>query len=301
MLNLQQLTTFVTVVSEGSMTAAADKLYLTQPAVSQQIRLLEEGLGVELLQRGSRQVRLTPHGEILIEFSRRIIQLTQNAEVAIKSLGSKLKGHLHIGTVSSVGLHLMSPMVSRLMRNNPELKIRLDYDLGDKLISEFKRGRIDVLILPHVGREFDVDLEQTEAKSFLKEEMWLVSGGKELGVPEEIDIELYDEWPVINLVDEYPGFTRALKEAMGARYDTLDVLFESSNVGTLKRVIESGMGWGFLPAHSIRKQVRSGRLTRTRVRDFNYDIDLVYYYKKDSDKKSLIEVFYQTLSQSERG
>jgi DNA-binding transcriptional LysR family regulator len=157
------------------------------------------------------------------------------------------------------------------------------------------------LILPHVGKEFDVDLEQTEAKSFLKEEMWLVSGGKELGVPEEIDIELYDEWPVINLVDEYPGFNRALKEAMGARYEELDVLFESSNVGTLKRVIESGMGWGFLPAHSIRKQVRSGRLMRTRVRDFKYDIDLVYYYKKDSEKASLIEVFYQTLSQSDRG
>ena len=65
MLNLYQLQTFVTVVSEGSMTAAADKLYLTQPAVSQQIRALEEELGVELLVRGVRQIKATPQGEIL--------------------------------------------------------------------------------------------------------------------------------------------------------------------------------------------------------------------------------------------
>ena len=57
MLNLYQLTTFVTVISEGSMTAAADKLFLTQPAVSQQIRNLEEELGVELLVRGVRQIK----------------------------------------------------------------------------------------------------------------------------------------------------------------------------------------------------------------------------------------------------
>ena len=77
MLNLYQLTTFVTVISEGSMTAAADKLFLTQPAVSQQIRNLEEELGVELLVRGVRQIKATPQGEILYEHSRKILHHVQ--------------------------------------------------------------------------------------------------------------------------------------------------------------------------------------------------------------------------------
>ncbi len=72
MLNLQQLSTFVTVISEGSMTAAADKLFLTQPAVSQQIRNLEEELGVDLLVRGVRQIKSTPQGEVLYEHAKRI-------------------------------------------------------------------------------------------------------------------------------------------------------------------------------------------------------------------------------------
>ena len=74
-------------------------------------------------------------------------------------------------------------------------------------------------------------------------------------------------------------------------------IFETSNVGTLKRVIESGLGWGFLPAHSIRKQVRSGRLSRTHVQGLDYDMDLLFYYRKNSEKKTLLETFYQALSQ----
>ena len=66
MLNLQQLSTFVTVISEGSMTAAADKLFLTQPAVSQQIRNLEEELGVDLLVRGVRQARAVQRVFVLV-------------------------------------------------------------------------------------------------------------------------------------------------------------------------------------------------------------------------------------------
>jgi DNA-binding transcriptional LysR family regulator len=104
MKNLYQLTTFVTVISEGSMTAAADKLFLTQPAVSQQIRNLEEDLGVELLVRGVRQIKATPQGEILYEYAKKILQLTQQAEIAIKSIGAELKGQLRIGTLNSIGI-----------------------------------------------------------------------------------------------------------------------------------------------------------------------------------------------------
>ena len=103
MLNLHQLSTFVTVIGEGSMTAAADKLYLTQPAVSQQIRNLEDEVGVELLVRGVRQIKATPQGEVLYEHAKRLLQQVQKAEIAVKSMGAELKGHARIGTMNSIG------------------------------------------------------------------------------------------------------------------------------------------------------------------------------------------------------
>ncbi|NUN06494.1 MAG: LysR family transcriptional regulator [Bdellovibrio sp.] len=301
MKNLYQLNTFVTVISEGSMTAAADKLYLTQPAVSQQIRNLEEDLGVELLVRGVRQIKATPQGEVLYEYARKIINLTQQAEIAIKSIGNHMKGQLRIGTLNSLGLHLMSPIVGRLMRHNPNLMLKIDYEQGDELIKGFKKGHYDILILPDVKVEFAAELENCEQKFLVKEEMWLVGSNKEEKMPQQITLKDIGSFALVNFVDEFPGFSSLLNGKMQTLGLNVPSIFESSNVGTLKRVIEAGLGWGFLPAHSIKKQVRSGRLNRVYVKDLHYEIDLMFYYKKNSDNKALVEVFYQTMAQQEKG
>lgn len=302
MLNLYQLTTFVTVISEGSMTAAADKLFLTQPAVSQQIRNLEEELGVELLVRGVRQIKATPQGEILYEHSRKILHHVQQAEIAIKSMGAELKGHVVLGTLNSLGLHLMSPIISRLLRHNPDLMVKVEYQKGEELIQNFRNGKLDVLILPECQREFSINLDDSyEAKFLNKEEMWLVVSGKDSNVPQQVSVSELSDYPIVQFTGEYPGFDSKIKEKMTSASKKYNVVFESSNVGTLKRVIETGIGLGFLPAHAVKKQVRSGRMNRVHVKDLSYEMDLVYYYKKNSDKKVLVETFYQALSQQEKG
>ncbi|MBX2988969.1 MAG: LysR family transcriptional regulator [Bdellovibrionaceae bacterium] len=302
MLNLQQLHTFVTVISEGSMTAAADKLYLTQPAVSQQIRNLEEEMGVELLVRGVRQIKATPQGEVLYEHAKRILQQVQQAEVGVRSMGAELKGHMRIGTMNSIGLHIMSPIVSRLMRHNPDLMVRVDYQKGEELIKAFKKGQFDVLIIPEAEEEFGAEMDAgIEGKFLLKEELWLVGSGKDSSIPPQITLKEIGLFPLVNFIDEFPGFQKKMRDLLGPASTENVSVFESSNVGTLKRVIEAGLGWGFLPSHSVRKQVRAGRLTRTHIKDFHYEIDLVFYYNRKSDKKVLCETFYQALSQQEKG
>lgn len=298
MKNLYQLTTFVTVVSEGSMTAAADKLYLTQPAVSQQIRNLEEDLGVELLVRGVRQIKATPQGEVLYEYAKKIINLTQLAEIAIKSIGAEMKGQLRVGTLNSIGIHLMSPIVGRLMRHNPELMLKIEYALGDDLIKAYKKGQYDVIILPTPSSEFGADLEGSEQKFLFKEEMWLVGSGKDEKLPQHIQTSELGQFPLVHFTEEFPGFNRQLEEK--TRNTPLNPIFESANVGTLKRVIEAGLGWGFLPATSIKKQVRAGRLNRVYVKDLSYEMDLMFCYKKNIENKALVEVFFQTLYQQEK-
>jgi DNA-binding transcriptional LysR family regulator len=301
MMNLYQLTTFVTVISEGSMTAAADKLYLTQPAVSQQIRNLEEELGVELLVRGVRQIKPTAQGETLFEHARKILQHVHLAENAIKSMGAELKGQLNLGTLNSLGLHLMSPVVTRLLRNNPELRVKIEYSRGENLIQRFNNAEIDILILPEIPAQFKNQIQpSTEAKFLIKEEMWLVGSGKDTELPQQINFAQLNQIPFVNFSDEYPAFDKLIQSKVKESGVKLNTIFESSNVGTLKRVIESGIGWGFIPAHSIKKQVRAGRLTRTHVKDLHYEMDLMFYYPNKSEKKVLCETLYQTLSQQEK-
>jgi DNA-binding transcriptional LysR family regulator len=131
--------------------------------------------------------------------------------------------------------------------------------------------------------------------------MWLVSSGKDSNVPQQISISELCDYPIVHFTGEYPSFDTMLNQKIQASGKKLNVIFESSNVGTLKRVIETGIGLGFLPAHSVKKQVRSGRMNRIHIKDLTYEMDLVYYYKKGSQIKVLVETFYQALSQQEKG
>ncbi len=297
MLNLYQLQSFVTVISEGSMTGAADKLFLTQPAISQQIKNLEDELGVELLVRGVRQIRPTLQGEVLFDYAKKILQQTQQAEVAVKTMGTALKGQIRVGTLNSLGVQLISPIVSRLLKYNPKLQIKIDYDLGENLIRAYKNQELDVVILPETDRQYGVHLE-AEKRFLMKEEMWLVGSGKETDMPSNISLAELGRYPLITFTKEYPLFSEMLEKSLQQVGLKMEPAFESTNVGTLKRVIESGLGWGFLPALTIKKQVKMGRLNRVHVKDLSFEVDFFYYQRKGSEK--IVDVFFQALQGQER-
>ncbi len=300
-MNLQQLITFSTVISEGSMTAAAEKLYLTQPAVSQQIRNLEEELGVSLLDRGSRHARPTVQGQLLYDYAKRIIALTQQAQVAIQTMGEGVKGTLRIGTLNSLGLQLISPAIGTFMKHNPKISIALVYKDGAEVFKSLKRGELDVAILPDVESEYGEHPEGIEAHPLIRDEMWLVGSGRDTTIPEEASIEDLASRPYMRLTERYEGFEKQLSEALQRHGIELKPSFETNNVGTLKRLVEAGLGWGFLPSHAIRKQVRMGRLTVVDFADVRYSVNVQYYGRKTPETEQAIDVFYRSLKQQGLG
>jgi len=303
-MNFQHLTTFCTVISEGSMTAAAEKLYLTQPAVSQQIRNLEDELKVELLQRGSRQAKPTAQGQILYEYAKRILALSQQAQLAIQTMNVEVEGAFRIGTLNSLGLYIVSPVIGLFLKHNSKLSVQLTYDSGPALIDGFNKGDLDIIILPDAQVEYGAEPQNFEKKLLMQDEMWLVGNSKDSHLPEDIELQDLPLKPFVKIMERYPNFENELGKSLSKIGVKLSPVFETVNVGTLKRVLESGLGWGFLPSHSIRKHVRSGRLTSVPVLDFNYTMNLYYYYKKnllDENSKRMSEVFFRALTQQVQG
>lgn len=296
-MNLQQLSTFCTVLSEGSMTAAAEKLFLTQPAVSQQIRNLEEDMGVELLVRGTRQVKATLQGQILYDYAKRILNLTQQAQVAIQTMSQELTGQLRLGTLNSIGLFLVSPIIGLFLRHNQRLHIKLNYGAGDKIINEMRQQNLDMAILPEMRSEYGIEFADFEKRFLFKDEMWLVGSGRDTTLPTSIDLRQYPTRPVAYFTDHYPGFRQMLEQKIASNKLQVQPVFEAENVGTLKRVIESGLGWGFLPSHAIRKQVRAGRMAQVLVDEVKYSVNVNLYFRKDARTEQMHETFYQALRQ----
>ena len=300
-MNLQHLSTLCTVLNEGSMTAAANQLYLTQPAISQQIRSLEEELGVTLLIRGARQVKPTTQGQLLFEYAKRILRLSQQAEIAIHTITKKVFNDLRVGTLNSIGMYLISPILSFFLRYNANLSIKLIYGSLERIIKEVDQGSIDIAILPNLDEETKVDispLSRFKERLLFRDEVCLVSSNRNLS-GKNIRFKDFFEKPIVIYSEIYPSFKKIFEEKVSDVKVKVSPVFEANNVGTVKRVIEFGLGWGFLPAHSISKQIRTRRLFRTHCDEIKHTIDLKLYYNSKSvkNKEEIIDVFHKVILQ----
>lgn len=296
-MNFQHLKTFCAVLSEKSMTAASQKLFLTQPAVSQQIRNLEEELGAVLLVRGVRQVKATPQGQILYEYAHRILNLVEQSKIAIQTVSAEVSGVLRIGTLNSIGLYLIGPIFELFLKSNSSVRLQLRYAEGADVIKMLENGAVDAAILPHAENEYGSDPEDCQKEPIGADEMWLVGSLKDRKLPTSILLKDYGQRPIVHLTQEYTGFEKLLTKELKKRGVTVHPVFESSNVGTLKRMIESGLGWGFLPAHSVRKQVSTGRMQRIQIEDFSYYLDMYCYFPKTLKVAKNLEVFLKAVQQ----
>lgn len=294
-LNLQHLVTFCTVLTEGSMTAAGNKLSLTQPAISQQIKGLEAQLKVRLLERGSKVVKPTVQAQLLFDYAKKILNLSHQARAAMHSLGGSISGHFRIVTINSLGLYLVSPIIGMLLRNNPKLKIDLIYGSYAQAVNAMRNGTVDISILPDLKTESGFELSQFASQFLIEDDIWLVGSGKEsLGAP-SIEVKDLPNRPIVTFSDIYPQFKLQLDKQLKEAQTKLEPVFISDNVGTLKKVIESNMGWGFLPAHSIKKQVRARRLNHVLIKSLSYATKLYMYHSVDNPNKEALNMLFLAL------
>jgi DNA-binding transcriptional LysR family regulator len=146
-MDIRQLKYFLTIAEEGQITSAAKKLNMAQPPLSQQLKLLEEELGVKLVERGSRHVNLTDTGKILMNRARQIIELSNSTVKEINDFSKGLKGTLSIGTVSSSGAILLNEKIAQFHKEHAGIKFEIYEGNTYKLIDLLNKGIIEVGIV----------------------------------------------------------------------------------------------------------------------------------------------------------
>ena len=290
-MDFQYLKTFCSVISEGNMTIAASRLKITQPAVSQQIRYLERELGVKLLHRDARKVKPTVQGQIFYETSQRILNLLNNAKSSIKTLSLNLSaGDIRICTLSSIGMHLVSPVIGNFLKLSQRMKLSLMYGAGEAVIQKMQKGDIDLVIMPDIRTEYGRDFPQFRKSFLFKDSLSFVGSGKDQSLPKSLSFKDLSRFRFVHVENHYLAFQNLFYKKMKDLKAPIEISFRSDNIGTVKRVVESGLGCGFLPIHSIRKQLRLGRLKRIDVEDFNYSVNLNLYTRPDPKKEKILEI-----------
>ena len=289
-MDLQQLTTFCVIISDKNMTTAAHRLKITQPTVSRQIKLLEAELGVRLLERGSREIRPTMQGQLFFDYAQKILNLVQKAESAVQSVSDHLEGSLRVATVNYLGMSLIAPVVCHFLKPSRKFKIQLSYLQPSEVIEKMQKSEIEAVIMPSLKKEYGVSFPHYERYSLFQDKMLFVGSRRDISLPKSIQIKNLNERPLISFSNILPQFAFYLEQKKKEQGVQVCPIFEVNNLGIMKKIIETGKYWGFMPHSSIQKQIQTGRFSLVKVKDFEYKVDIEVYFLKQLGNKKLIEI-----------
>lgn len=143
-MNLSQLETFVITVEKGTLSAAAEELHLTQPAVSKQLKALEEFFGVRLLDRSGREVKLTEGGRIFYRRAREILRLLEQLRRELAEVTNLVRGELLLGASTIPGHYVLPRLIGNFKAKYPQVEIKLEIGDSEDIIKRLIEGEIEL-------------------------------------------------------------------------------------------------------------------------------------------------------------
>ena len=146
-MDIKQLKYYITIVEEGTITHAANKLHMAQPPLSTQLKLLEDELGTKLMERGARKIKLTDAGKILYKRAKHIVEITTSTTKEIEEFRKGIQGTLRLGTISSSGTVLLSKRIIDFNKKYPNIKFEIHEGNTFELIEKINSGIIEVGIV----------------------------------------------------------------------------------------------------------------------------------------------------------
>lgn len=263
-MELRQLTTFIKVAQFQSFSKAAASLGYSQSAVTVQIRLLEQELGVRLFDRMYKRVILTGQGKQFLDSAYIILQDVNRAALALAQSETTLTGQLHIGTLESLCFARLPEVMRDFRSLHPGVSIQITTGIPEELIKKMEQGEVDIIYIldePLYNNNWNKLLEQ-------REQIVMVASaelGEAIG-PGTHRLEELLEKPFY-LTERDANYRRLLDQRLAALGRSVVPALESSYASFLLRVLEDTEGISYLPWFLVEEKVRSGILTVIDVED----------------------------------
>ena len=258
MIDLRNIETFYWVATLGGFRTAAEKLHATQPAISQRVRALEEGLGVKVFDRDARGVALTAKGQELLPFAERMLRLRLEMLQAVRA-ETVIRGTLRLG-VSETIVHTWLPrLMERLHDAYPALLMEIEVDTSTLLKEQINNHQLDLgFLLGPMTESHVYSLELCEYPL-----RWLASPRLALG-PEPVSLRRIAEWPVIT----YPASTDPHREIRsmlrGASSDPVR-MYGSAAISVIVRMAQDAIGTAVIAPVTAHRALEDGSLRMLEV------------------------------------
>lgn len=269
-MDLKQLEALVTVAETGSVTKASHLLHIVQPAVTRQIKTLEQELGVLLFERTRQGMRPTAAGTLLIDRARRALTELERARAEIRPDRGPLGGIATVGLLESTIDILARPLIDRIRQRYPGITLRLLTAYSGHLQQWLDNGDIDLSLL--------YDLRSTPSlrvRPLLREQLWALAppeAGLHAGEP--VPTATLAAHPMVVPVAGH-GLRVLIDQVFARAGRAPDIAVETNSLRIQKQMVEAGCGWTMLPASGITAEVDAGLFSAAPSADPEATRDLV--------------------------
>ncbi|MBW2077342.1 MAG: LysR family transcriptional regulator [Deltaproteobacteria bacterium] len=290
MINLNHLRVFYQAARHQNFSLAAKSLYITQPAVSAQIKLFEESFNLKLFKKRGRKVYLTDEGQALFEYARKIFEYEREIEDAIEDMKELKRGILRLGTTKTYARYFMPFLISKFREAYPHIKIYLDEGSSLDMTNSLLEFSNELAIIAKIEDNADICF-----LPFSHEELIVVLPPHHtLAHKKAVSISELAEEPVI--MKEKGSGTRKLVGDLFRREDLIpDILMETSNTEFIKELVQRGDGIAFLVKETVIRELMEKKLAAVPIKDAGAFLDVNIAYLKNQHLSPPAQAFLNML------
>jgi DNA-binding transcriptional LysR family regulator len=263
-----RLRVFRAVAHHLSFSRAAEELLLTQPAVTQQIKALEDEYGVPLFDRSGGRITLTPAGHVLLPYAEILKAISDEAAAALGAVVGRQSGPLLLGASQTVGQYVLPGIMAAFLKLYPRVRISTLSGNTDEILDAVAARRADLALIEGPPMRKDVRVEP-----FMRDEMLLVVPASHEWADREITPAEVQQAPLL-MRELGSGSRRVVESALarvGVRRKQLNIVFEFDSTEGLLSAVEAGLGVTFVSRWAVRNQLALGSLRPARVQGLQLD------------------------------
>jgi DNA-binding transcriptional LysR family regulator len=264
LINLHQLEIFQAVARHQSYSRAAEALFLSQPAVSLQVRALEQDLKQQLFERQARPLKLTEAGQELLRYSERIFALMAEARMVLDELGGARRGTVKVAASTTAGIYVVPPALGLFHREHPTIKLTLDvvnrFSVQEKLLAD----EVDLAVMGLIE-----DAHELEVAEYVPNELVVIAPpAHPLVGKRHISLEVLREENLLLREDGSGTRTDVLRLLGGVEGLPVHVGMELRSSGAIKQAVTAELGIAVMPQAAIELELAAGRLVTLNVQGF---------------------------------
>jgi DNA-binding transcriptional LysR family regulator len=262
MINFNQLRIFYQTAKYQSCTIAAEKLFISQPSVTAQVKAFEDFCNLKLFRKMGREIHLTDEGKSLYEYARRVFEYEKEIEDAIADMRVLRKGVLRLGTTKTYARSYMPLLISKFWQSYPNIKIHLNEGSSLQMANSLLDFQSEIVIVAKIEEDSQVCFVP-----FCQEDIVvLVSPDHHLAKRNSITMAELAKEPII-MKEPGSGTRRALDEAFASKGVVPNILMEINNTFFIKQVTLRGDGISFLVRAAVTTELEEGKLVTIPIED----------------------------------